>query len=235
MQPAKQQLWALTITPLLCLNQWARRQCTFLGNMTLNSTIHTWLVINLHLIVFLRQTRRPRCRSFMPTVSRQALEPRELGTVTILIRCGASSTANNSILKATSSHHPAPGLLYRPGPPNSQPSNYAAPKANQNSTAKHRNTFQRKSQPSAAPTSKESSIAKWGTPASLPPKPPPPASMKPAGFDEQRLSSSLPARSNPQSNGVRNTDLVSSSGTIEPREKTPSINGTSRPSEKTAE
>lgn len=47
-------------------------------------------------------------------------------------------------------------------------------------------------QPVVASTPNQSSIAKWGTPAHLPPKPPPPASMQPSAIEAQRVMSSFP-------------------------------------------
>ncbi|KAF2840566.1 hypothetical protein M501DRAFT_1023003 [Patellaria atrata CBS 101060] len=105
-----------------------------------------------------------------------------------------------------------PGQIQIPrqSPPMAQRSSFSSPRQPQNNLPVrngNQGTSHPLPQPVSAPTSSQSTIAKWGTPSSLPPKPPPPVSMQPPTThrpnlpNNPRLASANASPLNPTPNG----------------------------------
>jgi len=105
-----------------------------------------------------------------------------------------------SVSRQTSSSYNSPRL---PNPPASLPQNPNASSTPNNSAALPATTQPPLSHPLPTPPNPTSSIAKWGTPAHLPAKPPPPATLEPLKYNElTRAYQGLPGMPFVGPNGV---------------------------------
>lgn len=136
---------------------------------------------------FNRQQFNPQSQTFVPTTPMTAF--RSAPAMPSPMQAMASPNMGTYGSYATSNQ------CQRLSPPLSHPMALNTQRASQSSNAASpRNTpnGQPLSHPLPQPPRTESSIAKWGTPAHLPPKPPPPASAYPEKFLEFETHQSLP-------------------------------------------